>query len=111
MTNGWLVEGGVGTELTNLLKWLRLTYTATCKCRARASLMDKNGIRWCENSVGLIVSWMREEAECRKLPFSQTAATAIVKLAIRRAKRKVKNHSEHLPGTQPLVQPPVPGER
>ena len=81
---------GVGTELKKLLSRIGITSTAGCSCNARASLMNENGIEWCEANIDQIVSWLREEATNRGLPFFDIAGKMIVKLAIKRAKKNIK---------------------
>jgi hypothetical protein len=39
---------------------------------------------WCEANIGVIVGWLREEAERRKLPFVDLAGELLVKRAIAR---------------------------
>ena len=83
-------EGGVGQELKKLLKFIGITSSAGCSCNTKAKTMDRQGIAWCEKNVELILSWLREEAENRKLLFIDVGARALVKMAIKRAKRANK---------------------
>ena len=53
----------------------------------RAAEMDARGVEWCEQNIEVIVGWLREEAGKRGLPFVDMAGTALVKLAIRKAKK------------------------
>lgn len=78
---------GPGTELKKLLKRIGITASPNCSCNRRAAEMDARGIEWCEQNVQVIVGWLREEAGKRGLPFVDMAGAAIVKLAIRKAKR------------------------
>ncbi len=80
---------GVGTELKKILAKFGIEATPNCACNKRAKDMDSNGIAWCEQNIGLIVSWLKEEHTRRqyKLPFSHILTTMLVKLAIRKAKR------------------------
>lgn len=48
--------------------------------------MDEMGCQWCEDNLEEIVSWLREEASVRGLPFLDAAAKQVVKLAIRKAR-------------------------
>ena len=53
--------------------------------------MDASGCDWCEQNIELIVDWMEEEAEKRKIAgllFTRAGAKGLVRLAIRRARRK-----------------------
>jgi hypothetical protein len=49
--------------------------------------MDKNGVEWCVNNIDTIVSWLKEEAIKRKLPFIEYVAKLLVKRAISNARR------------------------
>ena len=49
--------------------------------------MDHMGIEWCEQHIDDIVGFLREEATRRKLPFVDLAGKALVKMAIKRAKK------------------------
>jgi hypothetical protein len=77
--------GGPGTELKKLLGKIGLAEQASCQCNSRAQQMDANGPQWCRDNLDTIVGWLREEAERRGLPFVETGARLMVKLAIRRA--------------------------
>ena len=78
---------GPGTELKKMLATIGITAEPTCKCNARAEEMDrmeKAFPGWCEANIGVIVGWLREEAERRKLPFVDLAGELLVKRAIAR---------------------------
>jgi hypothetical protein len=79
--------GGAGTELKKLLKMIGITASPTCSCNAKAKTMDEKGIEWCEQNIETIVSWLKEEATKRKLPFIDMAGRILVKKAIRNAKK------------------------
>lgn len=79
---------GPGTELKKLLSKIGIKAKPGCSCNRRAKAMNENGIEWCERNVPTIVSWLREEASRRKLPFIDTAGTLLVKRAIANAKRQ-----------------------
>lgn len=84
-------EGGPGTELKALLKFLGFTATPTCSCNARARTMDENEHRepgWCEANIETILDWLKEQADSRGLPFLRAGARILVKRAIANAKRK-----------------------
>jgi hypothetical protein len=80
---------GVGTEVKNLLAKIGIVASPTCKCNKRAAAMNYQGIEWCEQNIDLIVSWLREEAKNRKLPFVDLAGRALVKMAIKRARKSI----------------------
>ena len=84
------VSSGTGTNLRKLLHRFFLTARASCKCGKRANEMDQKGPDWCEKNIELIVDWLQEEAEKRKLPFMRLAGKALVKLAIRKARKAEK---------------------
>lgn len=78
---------GPGTELKKLLATIGITAEPTCKCNARAEQMDrmeKQSPGWCEANIDLIVGWLREEAERRRLPFVDLAGKLLAKRAIAR---------------------------
>lgn len=82
---------GPGTFLSKTLEKIGIKSSPTCSCKARARTMNEKGNDWCAENVPLIVSWLREEAEKRKLPFLDIAGTLLVKRAIslsRAAKKK-----------------------
>lgn len=80
---------GAGTELKKLLKRIGITTTENCSCNKRARIMDERGIEWVEANVPTVVGWLREEAAKRRLPFVDLAGAALVKMAIRNAKRNL----------------------
>lgn len=81
---------GVGTELKKLLAKIGITATPTCSCNKRAQFMDEQGIDWCKENIDLIVSWLREESEKRRLPFVDFAGKLLVKRAISLAEKAEK---------------------
>lgn len=88
---------GPGTFLSKTLEKIGIKSSPTCSCKARARTMNEKGNDWCAENVSMIVGWLREEAEKRKLPFVDIAGTLLVKRAIslsRAAKKKqAKNES------------------
>lgn len=81
---------GPGAELKSLLKdWLGITSSPTCSCNAMANKMNQMGVEWCVSADGLaeILAVMKREHGRRKsiLPWSDTAASMLVRLACRRA--------------------------
>lgn len=88
---------GPGTFLSKTLEKIGIKSSPTCSCKARARIMNEKGNDWCAENVPVIVGWLREEAEKRKLPFVDIAGTLLVKRAIslsRAAKKKqTKNES------------------
>ncbi len=87
------VRPGPGAELKSLLKdWLGIESTPTCSCNAMANKMNKLGVEWSESAEGLteILAVMKREHGRRKsiLPWSDTAASMLVRLACRRARAR-----------------------
>jgi hypothetical protein len=85
---------GPGTELKKMLAKIGITATPTCSCNARAQTMDTNGIQWCKDNTDTIVSWLREEATKRGLPFVDLAGKIIVKRAISLAEKAEKKRKQ-----------------
>lgn len=81
---------GVGTELKKLLKVIGITSSPTCGCNAKAKKMNENGIEWCKDNIDTIVSWLKEEADKRNIPFFAFGAKRLIKFAIGKAE-KVNN--------------------
>jgi len=80
---------GPGTELKKLLSRIGIRSEPGCKCNSRAMQMDAWGPDVCERKIDEIIGWLREEASSRRLPFSKTLATVVVRSAIRRARKHV----------------------
>lgn len=79
---------GPGGELKKLLRdWLGVVAAPNCACNARAKQMDDWGPDECERRLPEIVGWLKEQAASRHLPFVRVAATQLVRLAIRRARK------------------------
>lgn len=81
------VKTGAGTELKKLLAKFGIKATPNCRCNARARTMDENGLEWCEKNIPLITEWLREEAQRRRLPFSEFAAKILIRRAITNARK------------------------
>lgn len=82
---------GPGTLLSNMIKTLGIVMTEGCSCRAHAIQMNIQGNDWCEANLDTIVSWLREEASKRKLPFIDTVGKIMVKRAIKKSRRLLAN--------------------
>lgn len=80
-------KGGPGTELKKLLGWFGIKEAGSCRCKSRAALMDSRGIKWCEENIDTILSWLQQEAKARHLPFVFIGAKQMVKLAIWKSKK------------------------
>ncbi len=86
--------GGAGTELKNLIAKFGLKPGLNCKCGQHIREMDQNGVEWCAQNIDAISGWLREEAERAKLPFTDTGARVLIRLAIRNAKKKRNKEAE-----------------
>lgn len=83
-----LSGAGPGTQLKALLRKLGIASSPNCSCNKRAALMDLNGCDWCEAHIDQIDAWLAEEAKKRKLPYLSLVGKALIRLAIRRARKK-----------------------
>jgi hypothetical protein len=81
------ISKGPGTELKALLKKVGITASPGCACTKRAKIMDEKGCDWCAQNVDEIISWLRDEATKRNLPFFDVAGRLLVRRAIRNARR------------------------
>lgn len=81
-------EAGPGAELKALLRKIGITATPGCACNQRAKVMDERGCDWCEANIAQIDQWLAEEAKKRKLPYLSLAGRALIRMAIRRARKK-----------------------
>lgn len=79
---------GPGTELKKLLGRIGITATPTCECNKKAAVMDFHGPKWCRDNLEMLVGWLREEAQKRRLPFSDIVGRHLLKYAIRQAEKK-----------------------
>jgi len=80
---------GPGSILTGMIKTLGISSSSTCSCRRHALEMNDNGPDWCEENMETILSWLRDEAKKRGLPFIDMVGKAMVQRAINRS-RKLK---------------------
>lgn len=80
---------GPGSILTGMIKTLGISSSSTCSCRRHALEMNDKGPDWCEENMETILSWLRDEAKKRGLPFIDMVGKAMVQRAINRS-RKLK---------------------
>jgi len=80
---------GPGSILTDMIKSLGISSSSSCSCRRNALEMNEKGPAWCEENVETILSWMREEAKKRGLPFLDMVGKAMIQRSINRS-RKLK---------------------
>ena len=78
---------GPVTELKNLLARVGIVAAPDCSCNAHAAEMDRNGCDWVEENMAEVVGWLREQAHARGLPFMDAAGRALVRIAVRNARR------------------------
>ena len=83
------IQHGVGTQLHRLLGAFGIHPTKDCQCKSCAAKMNRLGPNWCEANIDEIVDWMQEESEARSVPFSRFVAAVFVKIAIRKARRRL----------------------
>lgn len=82
-----LIAHGPGTYLWNSLKLLKLVFRKPCNCRNRATEMNERGWRWCEENQGIILGWLRHEAEEQGILFLEEVAKRLIQRSIRKAKQ------------------------
>jgi cephalosporin hydroxylase len=80
---------GCGTNLKAWLKKIGIVASEGCSCNRRAKAMDDQGPEWCENNIEIILDWLSEEANNRKLGgvFFRPAVKLVVQRAIAKAKK------------------------
>ena len=83
---------GPGSELKAILaNTFGVKAKPGCRCNRHVKKMNELGADWCEQNIETIVNWLEEEAKKRKLPFIRLAASKLVKFAIWKYRRRVKN--------------------
>jgi hypothetical protein len=80
---------GPGSILTGMIKTLGISSSSTCSCRRHALEMNDQGPDWCEQNMETILSWLRDEAKKRGLPFIDMVGKAMIQRAVNRS-RKLK---------------------
>lgn len=80
-------HGGPGTELKKLLSTFGIIAAPGCSCNAMAARMDAAGPDGALAMVDDVVAVMKAEAHKRGLPFVETVAAMLVRLAIKKSKR------------------------
>lgn len=84
---------GPGAILSGMIKKLGIIMTQGCSCRKHAIEMNEKGNDWCEQNIDTIVSWLREEANKRKLPFLDSVGKLMVNRAIKKSRKLLANES------------------
>lgn len=81
---------GPGTILSKMLSKIGIHSTPNCSCRRRAMEMNTRGPDWCAQNIDLIVGWLKEESEKRKLPFVDFAGKLLIQRAIKVSRKALK---------------------
>lgn len=81
---------GPGTILSKMLSKIGINSTPNCSCRRRAMEMNTRGPDWCAENIDMIVGWLREESEKRKLPFVDFAGKILIQRSIKISKKNLK---------------------
>ncbi len=87
-------DGGAGSELKNLIAKFGLKPGLNCKCGQHIREMDQKGAEWCEQNIGTITEWLREEAQRAQLPFTEIGAKLLIRRAISNARKKQKGEQD-----------------
>lgn len=82
---------GPGTVLSKMIKSLGIVMSQGCSCRRHAIEMNTKGNDWCEKNIDNVVSWLREEATKRKLPFIDAIGKLMVTRAIKKSRILLAN--------------------
>ncbi len=87
---------GPGTELILLLAsrwwpWFGISTSTTCKCKLHAAIMNQEGVDWVASNVTDVVGWLQQEHSRQdvRVSFLNVVASALVCVAVRRARRRV----------------------
>lgn len=80
---------GVGDTLWEILKSLGYNIAPLSIARAKITHLNKKGIDWCRLNQHVIVKWIQQECELKKIPSITKLVKAIVRLAIMRT----QNHN------------------
>jgi hypothetical protein len=84
---------GPGTMLSKMLSKIGINSTPNCSCRRRAIEMNNKGPDWCEQNTDMIVGWLREEAQKRKLPFVDFAGKLLIQRAIKMSRKALSQQT------------------
>ncbi len=85
---------GPGTILTNMISTMGIKSTPNCSCRRHAIEMNDKGPDWCEENLGTILSWLKEESAKRHLPYIESVASLVVKRAIKTSRRLIEQEAK-----------------
>jgi hypothetical protein len=79
--------------LSKMLSKIGINSTPNCSCRRRAIEMNNKGPDWCEQNTDMIVGWLREEAQKRKLPFVDFAGKLLIQRAIKMSRKALSQQT------------------
>lgn len=85
---------GPGTILTGMISSIGIKSTSNCSCRKHAIDMNIFGNDWCEENIGTVLGWLKEESTKRNLPFVEMVAKLMVQRAIKTSRRALKKKEE-----------------
>jgi len=85
---------GPGHFLHAMLSRFGIKFSKGCKCKARMCQMNKWGCDGCEENIGTIVEWMKEEAAARGLPYLSAVGRMLVRRAISNARKEASRAAE-----------------
>ena len=80
---------GVGDTLSELIKKLDYSYPPIGSVRAKLTMLNKQGIDWCDKNQELIHDWVKYECAIQGIPLKNNIGRAIIRLAIKQAKNQV----------------------
>ncbi len=72
---------GPGSKLKNLFDWF-IRVDSTCGCEDRAAIMDAWGPEGCQRNKREILSWLRDSAHAKGIPYSSTIMSGILDVII-----------------------------
>ncbi len=81
---------GPGTELKKILADFGFVARFSCQCNDHVRELDRRGVKWAEENMGIILGWLRDEWNVQRLPseFDAGIAAMVVEAAIDAAKSK-----------------------
>jgi hypothetical protein len=86
---------GAGTILSGMISSLGIKSTPNCSCRQHAIEMNEKGPDWCEQNLGQILGWLKEESNKRSMPFIETIAKIMVMKAIKKSRRLLEKEKSN----------------
>jgi hypothetical protein len=87
---------GAGTILSGMISSLGIKSTPNCACRHHAIEMNEKGPDWCEQNLGQILGWLKEESAKRGMPFIETIAKIMVIKAIKKSRRLLEKEKPNV---------------